>query len=240
MIYTILNFLGDVLNVLGDVLSDIFISFVCVFVVLGVVYRIWRPIRDKRRIRAKKEKPELVVDEKGMPLLRPIPIPTKKDAKGLMRILVWLFEVRQWSLGAVWSCDLHDGTRNVTFVFHEGFKFDGASIPRIFWFLFNPIGILLIPGLIHDYAYKYDQLWEIDNGVIKPYDKGGEDSKRHRWDRLFWAVGVHVNGLRSLTFIAWLAIKIGGWVAWNKHRKKNEDAPEPVWNNSKSVPAARP
>ena len=213
--------LNTILNVLGDVLSAIFISFVALFAVLGVVYKIWQ------RIRAKKGKPEPVVAEKEMPLLRPIPIPTK-NVMGLMRILVWLFEVRSWSLQETWFFDYDDGTRTVRLVFGKGFEFDGASIPRVFWFLFSPIGILLIPGLIHDYAYEYDQLWEIDNGVIQPYDKGGEDSKRGRWDRQFWAVGTQVNGLVGLTFIAWLAIKIGGWVAWNKHRESDEGAPIPV------------
>ena len=211
MLYTILN-------VLGDVLSGIFISFVCLFVVLGVVYKIWQ------RLRAKKEEPELVVDEKGMPLLRPIPIPTKK-VKGLMRVLVWLFEVRRWSLGEVWSRDLHDGTRNVTFVFHKEFKFDGASIPRIFWFLLSPVGLLLIPGLVHDYAYKYNQLWEIDDGVVKPYFKGGG---KRRWDRLFLAAGKQINGLSILNAIAWAAVVLGGRRAWKQHRDVGAEAPQPV------------
>ena len=205
MLYTILN-------VLGDVLGGIFISFVALFAVLGLVYKIWG------------RSAESVVEEEGMPLLRPIPIPTKK-VKGLMRVLVWLFEVRRWSLGEVWSRDLHDGTRNVTFVFHKGFKFDGASIPRIFWFLLSPVGLLLIPGLVHDYAYKYNQLWEIDDGVVKPYFKGGGKS---RWDRLFLAAGEQINGLHILNAIAWSAVVIGGRGAWKQRRGEGAEAPIPV------------
>ena len=220
MIYTILNFLEDILG-------GIFVSFVCLYAVLGVVYKV------RKYLRRKKKLPEAVIRPKEIPLLRPIPIPTKNE-KGLMRILVWLFEVRSWSLEENWFFNYHDGSRTVRLVFGRGFQFDGASIPRIFWFFLSPVGLLLIPGLIHDYAYKYDQLWEIDNGVIKAYDKGGEDSKRRRWDRQFWAVGVHVNGLRSLTFVAWLAIKIGGYGAWKTHREKNKVAPIPVMEDSEA------
>jgi len=90
-----------------------------------------------------------------IPGLRPLPIPTKNH-NVLIRILVWLFDVRQWKLLENWHFKLENGDE---IVLHQGFVFDGASIPRPFWFFLSPVGLLLIPGLIHDYGYKYNQFW---------------------------------------------------------------------------------
>jgi hypothetical protein len=44
---------------------------------------------------------------------------------------------------------LKDGTE---IILPADFELDGASIPRIFWGILSPVGLLLIPGLIHDYT----------------------------------------------------------------------------------------
>jgi hypothetical protein len=66
----------------------------------------------------------------------------------------------------------------------EGFQFDGASIPRVLWAFLNPIGLLLIPGLIHDYGYRHRQLWIIDEDSMEavPYMEGEDKAQ---WDQLF-------------------------------------------------------
>ena len=48
-----------------------------------------------------------------------------------------------------------DGTE---YVIPAGFTFDGASIPKFLRSFFSPVGVLLIGGLVHDYAYKYTTL----------------------------------------------------------------------------------
>jgi hypothetical protein len=72
----------------------------------------------------------------------------------------------------------------------------------------NPIGLLLIPGLLHDYAYKYDQLWQVNaGGKTVPYKDGaGKDY----WDSLFKNVGKEVNGFFLINGIAWIAVAVGG------------------------------
>ncbi len=156
-----------------------------------------------------------------MPVLRPVPIATK-NRSFFARIRVWLYEVRKWELVENWEYQLEENTR---IILHKGFKFDGASIPRPLWSLLNPIGLLLIPGLIHDYGYRYQHLWRIDraNQVVKHM----KDEKKGDWDRLFWRVGRQVNGTWVISLFAFLAVFLCGRVSWCSNRKKNEQAPTP-------------
>ena len=85
-----------------------------------------------------------------MPILQPIPIPTKNRCF-FARILVWLVESRKWKLVKKYRYKMRDGT---VLVIPKGFEFDGASIPRPLWPLLSPTGLFLIPSLFHDYAYK--------------------------------------------------------------------------------------
>jgi hypothetical protein len=172
------------------------------------------------------ERPESDFDAPStMPVLRPLAIPTK-DRRLFMRILVWLFDVRHWKLVGNWYYRVPNGP---VIVLHDGFKFDGASIPRPLWFLLNPIGLLLIPGLVHDYGYRYGQLWQItrtENGLtIDEYRTG---ARRKQWDALFFQIGRDVNGTALINFFAYLAVWLGGRGAWRKNRREAEvpDRPE--------------
>jgi Protein of unknown function (DUF1353) len=169
-----------------------------------------------------KKKVEIVVTSERMPNLRPLPIPMKGQDI-FMRIAIWLFSMRRWVLLDNWYFTLEDGTE---IVLHKGFEFDGASIPRPLWFFLSPTGLLLIPGLLHDYGYKYNQLWQKDsNGQIVAYKK---DATREEWDELFWKVGQQINGLAVIDYIAYLGVKYFGKGAWEKHRKANDQPSQPV------------
>jgi hypothetical protein len=81
------------------------------------------------------------------------------------------------------------------------------------------VGLLLIPALLHDYGYKYDELIKIDsNGKEKPYNAGaGKDF----WDELFKKEADRVNGMVFINIIAWLAVSWFGDSSWNRHRKQD-------------------
>ncbi|NOQ97088.1 MAG: DUF1353 domain-containing protein, partial [Calditrichae bacterium] len=99
----------------------------------------------------------------------------------------------------------------VQIVINRGFIFDGASIPRPLWALLSPVGLLLIPGLIHDYGYKYDLLWQVkEDGTIATYL---EKSGRKHWDDLFRSVGKQVNGFSFIDTLAWSGLRLGGCFA---------------------------
>jgi hypothetical protein len=156
-----------------------------------------------------------------MPKLTPIPIPTKQQSL-CVRIWRWIFWVRRWTIIEDWHFDMldHEGKRREVIV-PAGFRFDGASIPRPLWGLLSPIGLLLVPGLLHDFAYRYDYLWVVDptTGEIHRF---GEGAGRKHWDAMFRRVGTDVNGMALIDMLAWAALGLGGSFAWRGNRRKNE------------------
>ena len=124
-----------------------------------------------------------------------------------------------------WCYELKRGNETITLVIPEGFEFDGASVPRLLWFLLSPIGLLLIPGLIHDYGYKHDQLWSLEkDGAIEPFPHSPENGKRY-WDSLFWEVGKQVNGFWLLNGLAWIAFAYFGGSALAQPRDRRRTDP---------------
>ena len=101
----------------------------------------------------KKAKTKLKFYYKDMPKLQPVPIKTKD--KGFWKgIVMWLLTTRNWILVDDWKYNVN----GQDYVIPEGFQFDGASIPKFLRTFFSPVGVLLIGGLVHDYAYKYKTL----------------------------------------------------------------------------------
>ena len=158
----------------------------------------------------------------SMPKLTPIPIPTKEQDGTLARLIVYVTESRKWQVAEDWRYE-HEGT---VFIVPKGFVFDGASIPRPFWALLSPIGLLLIPGLIHDFGYRYDYIWCQDDDAECGYVKKHEHAGQPFWDQLFYAVGHEVNGMKVIDGIAYIALKSFGCFAWNENRKQQHQVAE--------------
>lgn len=138
-----------------------------------------------------------------MPILRPVPIPLEiiaqvedKELGFWKRVKAWRKTNRKWEVMEDWY---YPG-----FTISKGFVFDGASIPRPLWWFLSPVGLLLIPGLIHDWGYKNDS-W----------------NDREMWDRLFRQVIKEITGTTVIPWIAWAAVRLGGWKAWKEHRKND-------------------
>lgn len=146
------------------------------------------------------------------------PVPFDADCGYIKRIIHWLFYTRIWRMDKDWHFVLFNG---VMIMIPSGFQFDGASIPKLFRFLLSPTGILFLPGIIHDYAYKYNRL----KGVVTPsgdkwflfsyQDKAG----KLYWDYLFREVGHQVCRLYAIPYATWLALILFGFFAWYKHRR---------------------
>ena len=146
---------------------------------------------------------------KDYPHMKPIKIPTK--GKGFWTaIMLWVFGTRRWEI----TKDFHYSLNGENFIIPKGFKFDGASVPKFLAQFLSPVGLLLIGGLIHDYGYKYETLLRKDkttNGI-----------RSQKWmDKTFRDINIEVNGFYFLNYLAYWALRLGGWVAWNKHRKVN-------------------
>ena len=144
------------------------------------------------------------------PKMRPIPIKTK--GKGFFKgVLLWLLGVRQWEVANDWEYTLNGNT----YVVPAGFKFDGASIPKFLHTFLSPVGVLLMGGLVHDYAYKYETLLRANKR-----DTLGKISQK-RADEIFRDINIEVNGFYVMNWLAYWSLRLGGFVAWNGHRKRN-------------------
>ena len=145
-----------------------------------------------------------------MPKLRPIPIPTA--GKGFWgAIWMWLMGTRHWEVADDWAFRIG----GEGYIIPQGFQFDGASIPKFLHTWLSPTGVLLMGGLVHDYAYKYETLLRSGQketmGVI--------DQKKA--DEIFRDINIEQNGFHFLNNLAYWALRIGGFMAWNGHRKVN-------------------
>ena len=175
-------------------------SLLILFVVIGFIIN----LLDKRK------STNLNFSYDKLPHLQPIPILTK--GKGFFKgIVMWLLGTRNWKL----LTDFRYKMNGTEYVIPEGFTFDGASIPKFLRTFFSPVGVLLVGGLVHDYMYKYS--------ALKRTDKKGSlllvDQKKA--DQIFRDINIEVNGFYFMNYLAYWSLRIGGWVAWNGHRRRN-------------------
>ena len=158
----------------------------------------------------KKKKPKQKFNYTGMPHIKPLPIKTK--GKGFWKaIVMWLLSTRNWELTQDWKYNL-DGN---DYVIPKGFTFDGASIPKFLRTFFSPVGVLLIGGLVHDYMYKYTHCKPVSaKGALLVVDQ-------KKADQIFRDINIVVNGFYTMNYLAYWSLRIGGFVAWNGHRKRD-------------------
>ena len=162
----------------------------------------------------KRKKTKLKFSYTELPHLQPIKIATK--GKGFWKgIVMWLLSTRNWEIKKDWHYNI-DG---VDYVIPAGFQFDGASIPKFLRTFFSPVGVLLVGGLVHDYGYKYQTLL-----CKNKKDTMGIISQA-RADQIFRDININVNGFYVMNYLSYYSLRIGGFVAWNGHRKRNNKIP---------------
>ena len=159
----------------------------------------------------KNRKPKLKFSYTGMPHIKPLPIKTK--GKGFWKaIVMWLLSTRNWELTQDWKYNI-DGK---DYIIPKGFTFDGASIPKFLRTFFSPVGVLLIGGLVHDYMYKYTHCKPVSaKGALLVVDQ-------KKADQIFRDINIVVNGFYTMNYLAYWSLRIGGFVAWNGHRKRDK------------------
>ena len=116
--------------------------------------------------------------------------------------------------GNVWrleeAYEYRDGDNLITVP--EGFRFDLASIPRIFWFLISPFELSIAAPLLHDFLYAHDG--DPPATSIEP----PRVYTRKEADQLFLTImkteGVP-NWRRNL---AYWAVRSFGWIGWRKQK----------------------
>ena len=169
--------------------------------------------------------PVLPGHKNTMPRLIPMPIETK-GKKFFKALWIWIRSTREWKFESDW--DFYCPDIDETVVIPKDFVFDGASVPKRLRAYLSPVGLLLVPGIVHDFGYRYDYVWiRNEDGSVK---KAHENAGRQHWDDWFFKIGKYVNGVFIINFLATVALTLAGWIAWNSNRKKNspEIKPAPI------------
>ena len=71
----------------------------------------------------------------------------------------------------------------------------------------SPVGVLLIGGLVHDYAYKYATLLRQNKK-----DTMGVISQK-KADEIFRDINIGVNGFYLMNYLAYWSLRLGGFLA---------------------------
>ena len=151
------------------------------------------------------------------PILQPVCIPTKGKSL-LVRIWIFLTCTRTWRVVEDWVFRTKINGTPVDILIPKDFIFDGASIPRWLWWLLPPMDVLLIPSLVHDYAYRHQNIILLSQSRSAKRVKLCR-SKRLFWDKLFRDISIQVNGCKVISYFSWAMLCLFGSFAWNKNRK---------------------
>ena len=177
-------------------------TVVIILIIIGLIIN----FIDKKQI----NKPRVNFKYKDYPHMKPIRIATK-DKGFWSAVIMWLLGSRRWEISKDFVYELN----GVKYVIPKGFTFDGASVPKFLATFLSPVGVLLLGGLIHDYAYKY--------AALKPALQKSSllVLNQKQADKIFRDINIEVNGFYFLNYLAYWALRLGGWLAWNGHRKRN-------------------
>lgn len=145
---------------------------------------------------------------------------TKKEAKEL-----GLNRYRSYITDEEYTYDHKEGDKHYRFIVPEGFKYDGASVPRIYWTIvgFLPDGLGRAAALIHDYIYVYKG--KIPKGHLLVKDDSGQwveyqgEWIRKRADKLFLSLLIKGGVPKIRRNLAYWAVKGFGWYPWMKKSK---------------------
>ena len=132
---------------------------------------------------------------------QPVVIP----ASGLPApIITYIEEENLWRLEEAYTYS-HAGHQITV---PAGYKFDLASVPRLFWFLIAPFELSIAAPLVHDFLY--DHTGNPPEGSIIP----PKVYSRRETDRIFREImeKEEVAGWRR--FCAYWAVRLFGWLAW--------------------------
>ncbi|MDJ0665419.1 MAG: DUF1353 domain-containing protein [Acidimicrobiia bacterium] len=114
--------------------------------------------------------------------------------------------------GNVWRLEAdyayQDGPTLITVP--AGFRFDLASIPRVFWWLISPFELSVAAPLLHDFLYAYKG--DPPQGSLDP----SRQYSRKEADQLFKRV-MEIEGVPGWRRRpAYAAVRAFGWIGWGK------------------------
>ena len=119
-------------------------------------------------------------------------------------VVTYITSEKMWRLEDEYEC--HFGGHK--FVIQQGFLFDLASIPRLFWRLIAPYELSISAPLLHDYLYRYRG--DPPAGTIEPV----KVFTRRESDELFRDLMVEEGVSTWRRKVAYWAVRWFGKWAW--------------------------
>lgn len=150
------------------------------------------------------------------PWLVPVPIETNtKWEKFSSR-----FATRFFCLGRDWHyIDAEGNTCVIPGAFDDEGKLkahyfvtDGKSYPRIVRPFFSAVGTGITEGLVHDFCYRYRCRVLADGTVIDSV------MDRKKCDIQLRRIGISINGMAPVSWVAYWTLRAAGFAAWDYHR----------------------
>lgn len=123
----------------------------------------------------------------------------------------------------------------------KGFVTDGASIPRLLWWLISPFGPLLEGGILHDFGYQYGFLLS-PYTILQPFNIRSFELRREYaeifgpnipvyigrkqifFDKILKEITVLITGATLQAWVAYVALRWFGDIAWNRYRSEGPTA----------------
>ena len=135
-----------------------------------------------------------------------------------------------------WTFPLENG---LVAIVPAGFETDLASIPRFLWPIFSPMGDFRMASILHDFGYQYGYL--LSPTISQVYNRQSiKFRKEHKefglytpvfvgkdrkfFDELFRYVTIKATGAKVKANVAYFGLRMFGWIAWNKYRRKGSAA----------------
>ena len=124
---------------------------------------------------------------------------------------------RLWS-SYFYQWDLPSGA-TMRIIVPEGFTYDGATVPRLFWTLSGlyPDGLIRAAALVHDWIYVHKG--RPPQGSVQQIMNPGWTDISGKWsrkdcDKLFRRMMIESGMDKKHTEMAYLAVRLGGGYYW--------------------------
>jgi len=163
--------------------------------------------------------PEIIKFMQSQPL--PVIRPVAQDLSHLpwyKRVWKLFTFKRHWEV--VEDYYMHIPWLGITIFIPEGFDTDFASVPRVFWPILSPTGVLLMGSLPHDMGYRYE-------GLLTFCMASGQTSftpmTKLELDALIADITYSVSGSKLPGWAAQIGLTLGGFLAWGNARLANRN-----------------
>lgn len=132
-----------------------------------------------------------------------------------------LSKYRTYMLAHDWQVILERDGYAIRFTVKKGYMYDGASVPRIAWSIggIRPDGLIRAAATLHDPVYEFEGKLNNEWITCERYVDGLWIKCNRIWTRkeadgFFKELLIRAGYNKFKVFMAYQAVRKGGWVAW--------------------------